>query len=681
MKTRFITVLLIGFLCLVGLRSGAVSAGPLDGRLDIVVANLYSNDQLCINDGDASFACNGVAGTSGGSQEIAAGDFNGDSVLDVVVADRDINRVCLNVGVGTLTCHEIGTSAYTANVAVGDVDNDGDLDIVFANIPLQGRDGHNHLCLNDGQANFSCTNLSEHENSSTSVALGDINSDGNLDAIFTHALFHASDPLGVSYEQYCLNVGMGNFSCGYIPDSQEDSYALDLGDMDGDGDLDALINYRSLDKLCLNMGLGQFDCSPIEGTNEAGPIEIGDVNGDAQLDFIIGRNGQAHEACLNNGAAISFTCIVINPENIAPIDIASGDMNGDSLLDVVFSYNGSGVRQCLNKGPANGGLAEFDCTTVLGSGNSWGVIVGDFGGSAAPPVANAGGPYTVDEGGSVTLDGSGTSDPDQAADSLNFTWDLDGDGEYDDATGINPNFLADGLDGPGVVAVALTVTDSDGLTSTANASIQVVNVAPTIEAVDNDGPIVLGGQATISVAASDPGADNDPLLYSFDCDNDGLFEGGPQPGSGFVCTFVAPGFNTVNVQVKDGDGGVTEGGTAVSVIYSWTGFFQPIENLPTMNSEKAGQTIPIKFSLDGDQGLDILADGYPVSQEVDCESGVPLGSATGIGMPGNSSLKYDVDGDQYSLNWKTEKSWKGSCRQLTVKLVDQSEHIALFTFK
>ena len=51
----------------------------------------------------------------------------------------------------------------------------------------------------------------------------------------------------------------------------------------------------------------------------------------------------------------------------------------------------------------------------------------------------------------------------------------------------------------------------------------------------------------------------------------------------------------------------------VSVLYNFSGFFQPVDNLPTLNAVKAGQAIPVKFSLNGDQGLSIFAAGYPRS--------------------------------------------------------------------
>ena len=62
--------------------------------------------------------------------------------------------------------------------------------------------------------------------------------------------------------------------------------------------------------------------------------------------------------------------------------------------------------------------------------------------------------------------------------------------------------------------------------------------------------------------------------------------------------------------------------------------------------------------LDGDQGLDILAASFPQSQQIAC-------AAT----------------DRYTYVWKTEKSWKGSCRRLTVRLDDGSTHVLPFQFR
>jgi hypothetical protein len=46
-------------------------------------------------------------------------------------------------------------------------------------------------------------------------------------------------------------------------------------------------------------------------------------------------------------------------------------------------------------------------------------------------------------------------------------------------------------------------------------------------------------------------------------------------------------------------------------IYAFDGFYRPVDNPPVVNTVKAGQGIPVKFSLGGDFGLDIFEAGYP----------------------------------------------------------------------
>jgi parallel beta helix pectate lyase-like protein/PKD domain-containing protein len=94
----------------------------------------------------------------------------------------------------------------------------------------------------------------------------------------------------------------------------------------------------------------------------------------------------------------------------------------------------------------------------------------------ADPIADAGGPFTVVEGGAVQLDGSGTIDP--GSDVLTYEWDLDGDGEYDDATGVRPQFSAAGLDGSVVVTVGLRVSDDDGGIDTAGVDVNITRPEP-----------------------------------------------------------------------------------------------------------------------------------------------------------------------------------------------------------
>jgi hypothetical protein len=106
-----------------------------------------------------------------------------------------------------------------------------------------------------------------------------------------------------------------------------------------------------------------------------------------------------------------------------------------------------------------------------------------------------------------------------------------------------------------------------------------------------------------------------------------------------------------------------------------------VDNPPTVNQVKAGQAIPIKFSLGSDQGLNIFASGYPTSQQIDCSALGTIDNIEETVNSGKSTLSYSPGNNQYLYVWKTQKSWSGTCRQLIVRLIDGSEHIALFKFK
>ena len=88
-------------------------------------------------------------------------------------------------------------------------------------------------------------------------------------------------------------------------------------------------------------------------------------------------------------------------------------------------------------------------------------------------------------------------------------------------------------------------------------------------------------------------------------------------------------------------------------------------------------SIPIRFSLAGNQGLAIFAEGYPASSPITCGSDEQL--TTGAPTVAAYSLVYS--GGTYTYLWQTDPSWSGTCRQLIVKLSDGTYHVADFTFK
>jgi hypothetical protein len=128
------------------------------------------------------------------------------------------------------------------------------------------------------------------------------------------------------------------------------------------------------------------------------------------------------------------------------------------------------------------------------------------------PTADAGGPYETREGQNVTLDGSGSTDPD-TGDTLTYAWDLDGDGDFDDASVAKPTFSLVGRDGDFTVGVR--VTDTADATSTDTATVKVTNVAPALSAITTNSPKAENTAMSISGTITDPGW-RDPLSLTID---------------------------------------------------------------------------------------------------------------------------------------------------------------------
>jgi hypothetical protein len=121
-------------------------------------------------------------------------------------------------------------------------------------------------------------------------------------------------------------------------------------------------------------------------------------------------------------------------------------------------------------------------------------------------------------------------------------------------------------------------------------------------------------------------------------------------------------------------------GPGALVVSAFTGFFQPVDNPPTVNTVNAGSAVPIKFSLGANRGLGILAAGSPILTTITCGTTVPLDDIETTAPASSSGLQYDAASNQYTYVWKTTKGWTG-CRQVNVRLVDGTDHLALFKFK
>jgi hypothetical protein len=119
--------------------------------------------------------------------------------------------------------------------------------------------------------------------------------------------------------------------------------------------------------------------------------------------------------------------------------------------------------------------------------------------------------------------------------------------------------------------------------------------------------------------------------------------------------------------------------------FVFKGFLSPIKmNVP--NKATAPQTIPIKWKLtDGNNKLisdkNLFKNLMIMSYQVDCTTLAPLSTAVAGNKPGKSGLKYSGSG-KWQVNWKTEKSFRGTCRKMYIAFNSaQNSPEVLFVFK
>lgn len=98
----------------------------------------------------------------------------------------------------------------------------------------------------------------------------------------------------------------------------------------------------------------------------------------------------------------------------------------------------------------------------------------------------------------VALDASGSSDPEGGA--LTYTWDLDGDGACDDATGVR---VEHAFTVSGSVTVKLCVRDASGAQSTATKVIRAGNLDPTVSVSVTSGSWKVGDTISFAAQAND----------------------------------------------------------------------------------------------------------------------------------------------------------------------------------
>ena len=267
-------------------RGGSLGDLDQDGDLDAFITDWENPSNVWLNDGSGYFTDSGQSIGQGNCWGVALGDLDGDGDLDAMTAQDQANLVWLNDGDGIFTDsgQRLGVK-ITAELALGDLDGDGDLDALAGGwgepAKVWFNDGISSGIFVDSGQSLTSKYLHIH-----GLALGDLDNDGDLDGF----LAIAGEP-----NQVWTNDGSGTF----VDSGQQlGAYAdngVALGDLDGDGDLDAFITSAfPKDQIWLNEGgiqdgtTGVFiDSGLVLGDLYSLKVALGDLDGDGDLDAFV----------------------------------------------------------------------------------------------------------------------------------------------------------------------------------------------------------------------------------------------------------------------------------------------------------------------------------------------------------------------------------------------------------
>jgi hypothetical protein len=373
-------------------RAAALADLDGDGDLDAFLANGRSEpaepNTVWLNDGRGRFHDSGQRLDERNSYSAATSDLDGDGDLDVLVGNATSCAVHENNGRGRFTTGQrLGTpgdsGAFRWFAATGDLDGDGDLDAFGAGccgayrtwgsgtkVALQP---YNVVWLNDGTGHLQDSGQRLGVLGSYAVALGDVDGDADLDA------WVGND----GPDKVWLNDGSGQFVDSGQQLGNAKGHAAALGDVDGDGDLDALVGNDGPNAVWLNDGSGRYaDSGQALGRARTQVVSLADLDRDGDVDAFMGdRLGV--RIWMNNGAGYFRSSQQTMPH--LPLYAATlGDVDGDGDLDVVAGHVGRRTQVWLNDGTGRlgqispwwnrcGWLTVGACAIALGGLSGWAI--------------------------------------------------------------------------------------------------------------------------------------------------------------------------------------------------------------------------------------------------------------------------------------------------------------------
>lgn len=216
--------------------------------------------------------------------------------------------------------------------------------------------------------------------------------------------------------------------------------------------------------------------------------------------------------------------------------------------------------------------------------------------------------------------------------------------------------------------VSVTCSDVAGNTTTVTRRVSIDTTPPTVT-------LVGVGDGDVYPAGSHP----EPYCQT----TDGL--SGVAAPARLVVTGPSSGVGSFTVTCRGALDAAGNPGEEVSAAYDvhyvFDGFFGPVQ-MGVLNSVQANRAIPLRFRIEGGYGLAALY-GAPTVRQIACDSGEPVSEVSDheASAAGQSGYQYDRVTGEYQYNWKTDRSYAGSCRQLTFHLIDGTSYSANFQFR
>ena len=316
-----------------------------DGLMDLVVANRATNNvSVLLNAGDGTFLPAMHTDVGDTPRYVVAADFDGDGDVDVATPDYDghVVSVLLNDGIGQMSLHAQHPFLRPACIETADLNGDGLPELIVPHWNKASPKPSQSPALvtvlaNRGGGDFEPVFPVEIDLQPRGIAVGDLDADGDPDVAISNLAGHNISIL--------INKG-GALAPGTTFGVGKEPRYLAIGDLDGDGISDLAIVHKRFNELwiMINDGALGFTVSGVYPTS-AGPhsVILADLDGDCDLDVVASNVLWPMAVDIYVNEESSFDGLVSLATQNGPAHVVAGDLDGDGVDDLATANTGNGT--------------------------------------------------------------------------------------------------------------------------------------------------------------------------------------------------------------------------------------------------------------------------------------------------------------------------------------------------